>query len=403
MSSCMQQGKLSPSDVQELTIKHFQEKGFLEFQDTSHVGVKLIKTGLEDQWYVAFNRIMNEPILFLYHVNEPHNPPHYIPIHSKSHCIIEDVDFENITNDDLNELVVELHYDYDMAYQGREIVILRDPFGDAVYEIFSFPFEQVWESIDSFDVTYGMPSHSKRIENHASYEFFEGYVLIKGVINYRKNHLIKYKWDHTSKVFILVLDEELHEAEDEENLGGFTHKIKGNKVLIEVNAHEEHCTAYLLEDEQGHVIDIDKKIHDALLCSKVTALSDNGRYLIYTNIKKNAIFLYDLELRKERRLLAHYNSYEGISEITWAPKSSSRFAFISVNQEEVLENTLLHVFTIDKQGEVFEQTQPIKVHYDCDLEGYCAPLKDYHYKFDRYRRFVYTPLDNGVFKAIILQ
>ncbi|BDS09494.1 hypothetical protein [Aureispira anguillae] len=402
LASCNQVTQLSVGDIKEVAVQHFREKGFYAIRDTADIHVKLIKTGLADEWYVAFNAVMSRPALFLYHISDPKEPPHYIPLTNKSEGIIEHVDFENVTNDEDYELVIDLHFDYGLAYQGREIVILRHPFGNPAYEIFSFPFEQVWESIDSFDNQYGLPQHSKRVENRSFYEFFEGYILIKGTVNYRDNHLLEYKWDRIHEEFLLILDEELHEVNEEEDKGGIVHKVKGNKILVEVNAHEEGCIAYLIEDAQGHVIEIPKKIHDELLCSQVTSLSPNGRYLIYTNLASNAICIYDIEQQKNKTILKDFNSYEGVSEVVWAPHKPIRFGFISVNQEEFLENTTIYIFSFDADGELYQKNYPIKVHYECDLEGICVPLKDYNYKFERNNLFVYTPDANGKFKGLPL-
>lgn len=402
IAGCMPPARLSPNDIKEVAVNHFREKGFLSIRDTSDLHVKLIQTGLNDEWYVAFNAVMSKPALFLYHISDPKEPPHYIPLNNKTEGIIEHVDFENVTNDEDFELVIELHLDYGLAYQGREIIILRHPFGFPAYEIFSFPFEQVWESIDSFDEQYGLPQHSKRVENHSFYEFFEGYILIKGTINYRDNHLLEYKWDPTAEEFLLILDEELHEVNEEEDKGGIVHKVKGNKILMEVNAHEEGCLAYLLEDATGHVIDVPKKIHDELLCSQVTSLSTNGRYLIYTDLAFNSICLYDIEQQINKIILKDFDSYEGVSEVVWAPHKPLRFGFISVNQEELLENTNIHIFTIDADQEVQARSHPTKVHYECNLEGICVPLKDYNYKFERNNLFVYTADASGKFRGLKL-
>lgn len=401
--SCTQQARLSITDIKEVAIKHFQEKNFHSIKDTSDIHVKLIRTGLKDEWYVAFNAVMSPPALFLYHISDPNELPHYIPLNNKFEGIIEHVDFENVTNDEDYELVIELHFDYGLAYQGREIIILRHPFGNPAYEIFSFPFEQVWESIDSFDNRYGLPQHSKRVENHSFYEFFEGYILIKGTINYKENHLLEYKWNRTNEEFLLILDEELHEANEEEDKGGLVHKIKGTKILVEVNAYEEDCIAYLLEDTRGHVIDIPEKIHDELLCSQVTSLSSDGRYLIYTNLIDNAICLYDIEQKRDKTILPDFNSYEGVSEVVWAPGKPTRFAFISVNHEELLENTNIHIFSFDTQQQLHKKVYPTKVHYECDLKGICVPLKDYNYQFKRNNLFVYTPTTEGKFKGLHLK
>ena len=392
---------LSPADIKEVAVEHFREKGHRAIRDTSDIGVKLIQTGLDDQWYVAFNAVMDRPALFLYHISDPKEAPHYIPLPNKSESIIEHVDFENVTNDDQYELVIDLHHDYGMAYQGREILILRNPFGDPAYEIFSFPIEQVWERIDSFDQRYGLPQHSKRIENHSTYEFFEGFILITGIINYRENHLLEYQWDARNKVFVLVLDEDRHEATEEEGKG-VVHKVKGTKILVEVNAHEDGCVAHVLEDVQGHVIDIPAQIHDELLCSRVASLSPDGRYLIHMSLARNGLFIYDIEDQHDRRILDDLSSYEGISEVVWASGNPLRFAYVSVNQEELLDNTSIHVYTQLSDGRFAERVYALPVYYECDVEGYCTPLKDYHYKFDRNDRFIYKPSENVPFEALIL-
>lgn len=401
--SCMQQGKLSVSDIKEVAVKHFREKGFHAIKDTSHIHVKKIQTSLNNEWFVAFNAVMSRPVLFLYHISDPTELPHYIPLNNKSEGIIEHVDFENVTNDDDYELVVELHFDYGLAYQAKEIIILRNPFGNPAYEVFSFPFEQVWESVDSFDNRYGLPEYSKRVENHSFYEFFEGYILIRGTINYRENHLLKYKWNTTNEEFSLVMDKELQEVDGGKNKGQLVHKVKGNKVLVEVNAHEEGCLAYLLEDTKGHILDIPKKIHDELLCSQVTSLSPNGHYLIYTSLEQNALCWYDLEHKKNSLILKDFDSYEGISEISWPPKNSSRFGFISINQEEFLENTKIHIFSLRDDGVFHEQNYNKKVYYICDEAGICVPQKDYNYQFKADNLFVYTPDSTGIFKGLKIQ
>jgi len=399
---CMEvYGNLSPSDVKEKAVAHYQLNNIPKIVDTSCVGAILVNTGLEDQWYIAYNKVQTQPALLLYHISKPKEPPHYIPLLGKSECIIEHVDFENVTNDDQQELVIELHYDYDLSFQGREVVILRNPFGNPAYEVFSFPFEQVWETIDSFDNIYGLPAHSKRIENHATYDFFEGFIMIKGIINYRKHHLLEYKWDKLEEEFVLVLDEEHHEAEEEEG-HGIVHKTKGTKMLVEVSAHEDNCIAYLLEDTRGHVIDIAPHIHDELLCSQVTGLSADGRHLIYTDNNLNAICVYDIEKRQNEVLLKKFDTYEGVSEVAWAPGRPFRFAFITVNHEELLENTRIHLFTFDKERRLSEKVIDTKVHYDCNLEGICVPAKDYHYRFGKNNRFLFKEKEGEKWKAIKL-
>jgi hypothetical protein len=395
----MDKAQLSISDVRELAVSYFIDKGISGIKDTTDVDIKLISTGKEDKWYVAYNRVMTKPVLFMYHINKPESAPHYIQLKNKSEGKIEHVFFENVCNDDIYELVVDLHHDYDLAFQGKEIIVLRHPFDSEAEEIFSFPYMQVWEHIDTFDHKYGMPEHKKRIENQSSYEFFEGYILLKGIINYRDDHVIEYKWNAEEEEFNLVFDEELHEVKDEENKG-ITHKVKGNKILVPVNAHEEGCAAYLIEDHRGRVLDISEKIHNELLCSQITSLSKDGRYLIYTDQEKNSICVYDIEEKNTEAILENFRSYEGVSEVVWAPGTKMRFAFITVNQEELLKNSCIYIFTFDKSGKIKKKIYNLKVHYECNAEGWCVPAKDYNYKFDRSNRFIYKESSHSAFKAL---
>ncbi len=394
--------RIRPETIKRMAIKNFQEKGIKHIVDTADVGVLLINKGPIDKWYVAYNKTQTQPALFLYHISNADENPHFLPLMGKTEGKIQHIDFENTTNDDNYELAVEIHYDYDMAYQARELVIIRNPFKNPASEIFSFPYEQVWESIDTFDTVYGLPNHKKRIENMASYEFFDGYILLKGIINKRKNHILEYLWDKTTQQFVLVLDENYHEA-DEEAAHGHVAKLKGNKILVEVFSHEDNCTAYILEDENGHVIDIEKRIHDELLCSPVAGLSDDGHYLIYTDQHLNAVCLYDIEQQKNRKLLSNFNTYEGVSELVWAKGKNPRFAYVTVNHEEILDNTQLYIFTLlSATGELIAKRYKVPIYYQCDLDGYCAPKKDYHYRFENYNQFIYRTEATGNWKGLRL-
>ncbi len=400
LGACMDDNRpLSAREIKRMAVKHFKEKKVQGIIDTTDIGVLLIKTALDDKWFVAYNKIQTKPTLFLYHITKRDEPPHYIPLVGKSEGKITHVDFENTTNDDNYELVVEIHYDYDLAYQGKEIIVLKNPFGKPAYEVFSFVFEQVWESIDSFDNEYGLPAHRQRIENHASYDFFEGYILLKGTINYRKNHLLEYHWDKSTEQFALILDEEYHEADEEEG-HGFVHKTKGTKKMVKVSAHEDNCVAYMLEDISGHVVDIDHHIHDELLCSRVSGLSADGRHLIYTDNNLNALCFYDIELKKNKIILQNFDSYEGVSEIVWTSVRPYHFAFVTVNHEELLENTKLYIFTIENENTITEKKYNRKIYYNCDAEGLCVPLKDYHYRFEGNQKFIYKEKENGNWNAL---
>lgn len=369
---------------------------FKEIKDTTDIGITKISQDNHNHWFVAYNKTHTTPHLFLFHSEEPNEAAHDISLKHKNIAAVEAVYFEDVTYNGEYELIIELHYDYDIAYQGREFLIYQHPFDTSgrTREIFSFMFEQVWETIDSFDNAYGTPMHSQRIENHASFNFFEGFILIKGIVDSHKNHLVEYKWDKALQQFRIEIDEDLHEAEEEEHAGNVVHKVKGTKVLLEVNAHEEGCRAFLIEDIGHHVIEIQKKIHDALLCSPITSLSTNGRYLVYTDQKTSSLSFYDFETSQEHQLVQDIGTYEGISEVIWAAKKM-RFAFILVNPEELLENTQVLIYDIDKEGKLDRHVYDLEIYYECDLEGLCAPLKDYDFRFSSSGNFIYKHNNTG--------
>ncbi|MCP4441665.1 MAG: hypothetical protein GY810_22395 [Aureispira sp.] len=383
--------ELSPALVKEQAL-HF----FKSIKDTTDIGVTKVSQDKHNHWFIAYNKTHTTPHLFLFHSEEPNEAAHDISLKHKNIAAVENVYFEDVTYNGEYELIVELHYDYDIAYQGREFIIYQHPFDTAgqTHEIFNFMFEQVWETIDSFDKTYGTPLHTQRVENHASYTFFEGFILIKGIVNSHRNHLVEYKWDKALQQFRLELDEDLHEAEEEENVGGIVHKVKGTKVLLEVNAHEEGCRSFLIEDVGHHVIKIKENIHDALLCSPITSLSKDGRYLVYTNKNTHSLNLYDFDTDEDHQLVQDVDTYEGISDIIWTAKKM-RFAFVLVNPEELLENTQVQVYDIDKEGKLDRHTYNLEIFYECDLEGTCIPQKDYDFRFSSSGNFIYKYNNTG--------
>ena len=390
--------RLNKEDVKINALKTFQAHQHFAIKDTHDIGIKQIKSDNNNEWFVAYNTVTAPPALLIYHVNKPDEAPHYISLAHKKPAKIDHVDFENITNDSNYELLVELHYDFDLSYQGREILILRKPFEADVSEIFNYPFEQVWAQIDSFDNTYGLPANSRRVENHADYEIAEGHLILRGVLSYRKNHLMEYRWDNKKEAFVLVFDKDLHESDDEEAHGGIVHKTKGSKRLLEVNAHEDGCKGYVVEDLAGHVIDVGHRIHDELLCSNTTALSDDGHYLIYTDNKDNCVELYDFLTSTNKCILPNLVNYEGVSEVIWTTKKPLRFAFITFNPEEHIKQTRIHVFTQDKAEHFIYKSYDYLVNYSCDpVLGQCAPQKDYDFAFQgydklRFRRDAESPM-----------
>lgn len=384
-------------------------KLFPEIQDTADIGLIYASQDMEHHWFVTYNKVDAIPKVCFFQSDAEdgqHLGAHHISLDHKSKAIIEHVDFKNVTNDDDYELLIELHYDYDFSYQARELLIYQNPFSTDTLkpprEIFSFFHEQIRQRIIGFDDEYGNPHQIKVVENNADIEFFEDFILIKGTINGFPNHLSEYKWDPTATgaggqkgKFILEIDEELHEAEDEEQSGGIVHKVKGSKMLMKVNSHEEGCHSFVLEDVQGHVIDVGEEVHDALLCSEVTSLSEGGRYLIYTNKVEDNVKLLDFKTLKKTVLLDRIGAYEAISDVAWNFRGSRRqFAFIVVNPEEFIDNTCIFVYTLNKNGRLTEKRYDRPVFYPCETRENCVPQKDYTFWFNQKGNLVYKIGEN---------
>lgn len=374
---------------------------FPEFQrDTSKIEVLKLSQNDTAHWFIGYNKAQAFPRIFMYHAEGKYRyyPPRKLVL-QRPQATIENIELSDITYDGAYELIIRLRYDYDLSFQGREIIVLQNPFDTLkqnIREIFAYPVEQIWENIDTFDKDFGLPNNTQKIENKAYVQFYGDIIRMKGIIKYKKNHLVEYKWSKADNMFRLTRDEELHEATEEEAKHKHViSKTAGGKILLEVAAHEKNCRSYLLETTSGEIIDLPKPVHDALLCSPVTSLSDDGHFLIYTDKKNRCIGFYNLVNQQITQLVKQVHTFEGISEIAWSP-ANKRFGFVIVNPEEYVYNACIYIVQYDAQGRTEIQKYDTPLYYECETRsGNCAPAKDYDFRFNSKGDFVYRISKSG--------
>lgn len=372
-------------------------KAFGIFKDTSEVGLVQISQDTQNHWFVTYNKVQTDPAIYFFKAERSHTHNHQISLRHKQEAIVEKLVFEDVTQDGELELLVYLHYDYDLSFQGKEVIVYQNPFDSAATEIFEFAYEQIWEQTESFDSTYGIPSNKKRIENKAVLTFFEGKIMIKGIVKGKKHHLVEYEWDKKDDAFVLIIDEDLHEESEENEKGLVSNKMKGNKVLMPVEAHEPDCSAFVLEDADGRVLKTSKKMQDALRCSKVAALSDDGNYLVYTDTEKDALMLYDFNLSKNTMLLEGFEAKEGVSKPVWyKAKGKYYIGFVAVDLDEFEFQSRIYIFKYDASKKQWtEKKHDLRMVFDCDFDGFCTPQEDYDFRFSPSGNFLFRIRESG--------
>lgn len=383
-----------------LSINEAKRRALIEIgslKDTTQIGVVQVMQDSNHHWLVAYNEEQTTPSVYLFRAENAKEHSHAFRMGQKQDAKVSKITFEDVTYDGKLEMLVYLHYDYDLSYQGREIIIYKNPFDSARQkEVFTFALEQSWEHIESFDSIYGVPKHRKRVENHVSLEFFEGKILIKGTINGKKRHIMEYEWDDFSESFKKILDEDLHEAEEANLNNRLVAKVKGTKILLEVSAHERACRSFVLEDVKGHVIQqLPEDLSRSLECSLVTSLSEDGRFIVYMNKRKGELQLYDFDKERQITLLKDLETMEGVSEIVWYQKKGRiDLAFVAVNMDEFEANSRIYIWRYQKE-EWRSNFYDRMVFFECDFDGICAPQQTYDYRFSKAGNFLYRQDDKG--------
>ncbi len=358
-------------------------KEYLVLRDTSQIGAVYVSQDTSSHWFALYNKEQIRACVYLFRVDNAQEPSHEISLRHRQAAIVDKLVFEDITHNGDLELLVYLHYNYDLSYQAKEVVVFQNPFDSLPEEIFSFMTLQMWEHIESFDSTYGVPEHRKRIENNASVEFFEGKILIKGTIDGKKHHFIEYEWGEFHNGFKKILDEDFYEEEEEEEKQIST-KREGNRHLFKINTHEYGCQSFLIEDKDGKVLRLPRLMHDALLCSQVTSMSKNGRFLVYTDKLNDQILLYDFDDPDATIILYDkIQATEGISDLVWyQEKGILRFAFVVTNFEEFEFDTQVHIWEYEAKNKKWKQLlfdRPVV--FECDFYGRCSPEKEHDFRF----------------------
>ncbi len=366
-------------------------------RDTAHIGITHAYEDSSLYWLATYNKLQVKPGVCLFKLVNNKLKYHFISLGHKQEAIIENVIFIDLTKDGESEMLVYMHYNYDFSYQGRELVIFQNPFDEkAVKEIFAFPYEQIWEQAKDFDTTYGVPLNNKRIANKAVISFNEGKMQIKGIVEGKKLHLLEYEWDRFKDVFILKLDEDLHEAAKEKNKSE-SKKIKGKKVLLPVETHEEDSSGFILQDLDGKLIKIPNKVKDALLCSKVCDLSNDGSFLIYTDLKKDAICLYNFEKENITTILEGFKAREAVSNPVWfKEKGCYFFAFVAIDLDEYDSESRIYVYKYDQVKKIWAgKHYDRKMFFECNSDGNCAPKCGYDFRFSPSGNLLYRIRESG--------
>ena len=370
---------------------------FFEIRDTNDIGAVKVSENVHSHWWVTYNKIQDSCRLFMFHMERPHEPPIRMTFPHKRPGFFRSIHFEDLTSDGEYELLLEIKYDYGLVYQGTDLLIIQHPFSDSKRrEVFNFPLERVYQAVDTFDADFGTPHYNNRTEYKAKATYYEDIILLRGVIKGRNNHLLEYKWDDKTEQFRLLRDQDLKEADEEGRHGHVALRRSGQRSLVQVSSHEPECKSFVLEDAQGHVIDLPHRIEEALLCTQVAGLAPGGRYLVFSDRRRRTLEFYDTENNESQVLLANLDAHEGISEILWSSGQQRQLAFVALDAEEYPENTRLFIYHIDLQGRLSRQTYDLAMNTVCEPHtGFCAPEKDYDWRFGPNNSILYRPLGDA--------
>lgn len=351
--------------------------------DTMGIGALKLSESENSHWWVTYNKTPDSPRVYLFHSENPRGPAHPIVLSNRPICSITRLNFDDITYDGNYELMLELSYNHYNSYQGREIVIYRYPFDSLNNEeIFSYPLEQKWRRIDSFDAKFGNPSISERVENDATMEYFDGRIRLKGTIDHRPHHLVEYVWLSDLQIFQKQVDREMELAQAIRE-DSSRQLPKGFRQLVEVQSLQFGCRAFVIEDENRKAISLPSSVKRSLDCSQTASLSPNGRYLVYTDAAKETVNLYDLRDGRIHIVHRYLPTLEGVSEVTWSTSKYERGALVLVNVDEFEEDTKLLIFSLPKNGQPSWSSHDLPIHFDCDAMGRCVAEADFDFFFTK--------------------
>lgn len=379
LGSCMDPNvPLSLREIKLEAVTHYPN-----IVDTMGIGALKLSESPESHWWITYNKLPDSPRIYLFHSENPREPAHPIILSNRPICAITRLNFDDITYDGQYELMLELSYDHYESYQGREVVIFRYPFDSLNHtEVFSYPLEQRWRHIDSFDAKFGNPKVTERVENDATLEYFDGRIRLKGTLDNRMHHLIEYVWLPNQEIFQKQIDRELELAqairEDTSR-----QLPDGFRQLVEVQSLQFGCRAFIIEDENRNAIALPPSVKSSLECAETASLSPDERYLIYTNSNKQTVNLYDLRDGRSHILHRYLNTLEGVSEVTWSNSKYQLGALVLVNVDEFETDSKLFILSLPKNGKASWNSYDLPIHFECDPKGRCTPEADFDFFFTK--------------------
>ncbi len=395
LQSCIEPNTpFKPEEVKRRALDSFPE-----LSDTAAIQIVSLSQNADNQWFVAYNKSQAFAKIFLYHRLNRRNPPLKISL-NRPLATIEYIELIDVTYDGTYEMLIHLYYDYETSFQGRETVVVKNPFDTLDTErkeIFNFNTQQIWQKIDTFVDTMGLPIYQNRIENDATLSFYENYIVAAGIIQQRPHRRQTFAWHKDSLIFILQNDEILHELAEEQQHEHSKSRVGGQKKLMQIVAHERNCRSYVVQTLNDEHVDLPLAVQNALLCADVASISPQGDYLIYADRQNKSVSYYHFGDNKISPILPNLNSLEGISDAVWTYQNQQlKMAFVVINPEEYLLNTRIYVVEIDKKGSLKTQFFDKKVWYECSArEGRCGLTENEDFKFNPAGNFVYRTQKTG--------
>lgn len=358
------------------TVKMIAEKIEKNWNDTTQLDVRVYNSSLDSQWFVVYSKVPDTMNMLFYLNNDVHFH-HKIKFSSKPEGIISKLSFQDITEDGYAEMILELSYDYGLRYQRKETIIIRNPF-DADYQekIFETIHYERWGTIGDFDGSSN-PHYVYQTDYDVKVELMPGKIVESGIIVGIPKRIHEFVWDSDSGKFVPSSEKESLQLMPRRPTDG---SLRSAKVAIRVQPEREECNSYQLIDRQSKAVPLPAVADTALQCAGIFSLSPSGRYLIFEDIDKTKLLMWDFYDQKMVTLHQYVNATEGISDILWSP-SGQKFAYIVVNQEEFQDNSKLYVVKPSSGGQFQKKAQNVKVQYDCST-GVCRARakKDFWFK-----------------------
>lgn len=368
--------KLSPAAVKLEAKKLF----FKHLKDTSQIGILEFSSEIGKDWYVAYN-IAADTANLVFYLNDDYIASHNLKFRTRPACVVDRVNFQDLTGDGLFDLIVGLNFDYGLTYHRHEVLVYEFPFQpERMRRIFECVTYQDWAKIPDFDADSGNPNYNRVVENDAKLILRTGSIELSGTINYEPNFVLDWIWNDSVRTFVPTSARTMLKMRERAEANGST---RGMKLLVPVRPDMMGCKSFQLLGRDNKIAPVPPEVDAALRCVGVVNISKSGRYLIFEDSIRAGLWCWDFEKQRLDNLYRYTDAVEGASNILWSPTSKS-FVTVIVNQEEFIDNTRVLCFTFDKDGTIRHKSYDAKVRYDCQ-DGICQSQAgiDFYYKSDR--------------------